>query len=112
MLKRFIFGFTTVAVTIASAASYNVTIYQNSTVAGNPLKPGDYKVQLKETSAILKRNKQAVEVPAHIESAGSKFSSTMVRYGKDGEIQEILVGGTSTKIVFGGAPTTAGAGIQ
>ena len=112
MFNKLFLGFSTVAVVVASAASYNVTLYQNSNVAGKALKPGDYKLQLKDNTAVLKHNKQLIEVPAHTESAGSKFNSTMVRYGKDGEIQEILVGGTTTKIVFGGAAAAAGAGVQ
>ena len=112
MLKKVLFGFTTAALAMASAASYNVSILQDSSVEGKQLKTGDYKVQLKDNSAILKHDKQLIEVPAHAEVAASKFSNTMVRYGKDGEIVEILVGGTTTKIVFGGAGASAAAGIQ
>ena len=113
MLKKFLFGFTSVAVVVASAASYNVSLYQDSSVAGKKLKAGDYKVQVTDNNAVLKHNKQTIEVPAHTETATSKFNNTMVRYGKDGEVQEILVGGTNTKIVFGAAPGgLASGGVQ
>ena len=112
MIKQFIFGFATVAVSLASAASYNVTIYQNANVAGQALKPGDYKVQIKDNSASFKHNKQLIEVPARTETAPTKFNTTMVRYGKDGDVQEILVGGTTTKIVFGAPSGASAAGVQ
>jgi hypothetical protein len=95
--------FLSAALMLASAATYNVTFFQPSVVAGKELKAGDYKVTMDGGNAIISMGKQKVEAPAKIETADSKFSSTSVRYTtEDGKmkIQEIRLGGTNQKVVF------------
>lgn len=95
--------FLTVALMVASAASYNVTLFQPSVVGGKELKAGDYKVTIDGDKAIISMGKQKVEAPAKIETADSKFSSTSVRYTSEGgkmKIQEIRLGGTNQKLIF------------
>ena len=70
---------------------------------GTELKPGVYKVELKDNKAVISRGKQSVETPVTAETADSKFSSTSVRYHNgDGKyrLQEIRIGGTNTKLIF------------
>ena len=95
--------FLSVGLMVASAATYNVTLFQPSVVAGKDLKAGDYKVTVDGDKAIISIGKQKVEASAKMETADSKFSSTSVRYtNEDGKmkIQEIRIGGTNQKVVF------------
>lgn len=100
---KFFALFLTAAMMVASAASYSVTFFQPTTVAGKELKAGDYKVTVDGDKAIISMGKQKVEAPAKMETADSKFASTSVRYTTvDGKmrIQEIRLGGTNQKVVF------------
>lgn len=104
MTKKILLSFATLALAAASAASsYRVTLFQPSIVAGTELKPGDYKVTLKDDKAVITRGKTSVEAAVKTESADAKFSSTTVRYlNGDGKyrVQEIRLGGTNTRLVF------------
>jgi hypothetical protein len=104
MIKKLSFSLMTLALAAASAAStYKVTLFQPSLINGTELKPGEYKIELKDNKAIISGRKQSVEAPVTTETAGTKFSSTTVRYHNgDGKyrLQEIHIGGTNTKLVF------------
>jgi hypothetical protein len=93
----------TAALMVASAASYNVTLFQPSVVGGKELRAGEYKVTVDGDKAIISMGRQKVEASAKIETADSKFSSTSVRYTSEGgkmKIQEIRLGGTNQKLIF------------
>ena len=112
MTKKVLFTFATFALAAASAASsYRLTVFQPSYVNGTELKPGDYKLELKDNSVIIKRGKESIEAPVKVESAPEKFSSTSVRYtnGANGKstVDEIRLGGTSTKLVFNSSVSLA-----
>lgn len=111
MIKKALFTFATVAIAVASAASsYRVTVLEPSVINGTELKPGEYKIELKGSTAIITRGKQSIESPVKIESAPSKFSATPVRYTKgNGEqpAEEIRLGGTNTKLVFNSTVSVA-----
>ena len=95
--------FLTAALMLASAASYNVTLFQTSVIGGQELKAGEYKVTVAGDKATISMGKQKVEASAKIETADSKFSSTSVRYTSEGgkmKIQEIRLGGTNQKLIF------------
>jgi hypothetical protein len=97
-------SFGTLALAIASAASnYHFSIFQPSYVGGKELKPGDYKIELNGDKAVIKVGKQVLEAAVKVENGSEKFSETSVRYATaDGKmmVQEIRLGGTSTKLVF------------
>jgi hypothetical protein len=96
------------AATAFAAGTYKVNILQDTVVEGRQVKAGDYKVSVDNNTAVLKHGKDSIEVPAHTEQAPAKFPSTTVKY-VDNAINEIDVGGTTTKIVFsGGNGTMAG----
>lgn len=103
-MTKILLSFATVALAVASAAnSYRVTLFQPSIVGGQELKPGDYKVTLKDNKAVITSGKTSVAVEVKQETADAKFSSTTVRYRNgDGKyrVQEIRIGGTNTKLVF------------
>ncbi|MGB9610369.1 MAG: hypothetical protein ACPL7M_05300 [Bryobacteraceae bacterium] len=100
---KFLAIFLSVAVFAASAATYTVTLFQPSLVAGKELKPGDYKLILEDGKAVIQKGKEKVEATVRVEQSDSKFSSTSVRYTEENgklKIQEIRLGGTTTKLVF------------
>jgi hypothetical protein len=104
MTKRILLSFATVALAIATAgSSHRITLFQPSLVNGTELKPGDYKVEVKDNKAVITRGKTSIEAPVMVETADTEFNSTSVRYANgDGKyrLQEIEFGGTNTKLVF------------
>ncbi len=108
MLKKLILSFTTVALMVASAATYNVTLFQDSKVNGKSLKPGDYRLEVKDNAVVLKNKKDVTEAAARTETSAKKFSDTSVLYNNKDEVTEIRLGGTTTKIIL--TPDTAKGG--
>lgn len=109
MLKKFILSFTTVAVMVASAATYNVTLFQDSKINGKSLKPGEYRLEVKDNAVVLKSHKDVTEAAARTETNPTKFSGTAVLYNSKDEVTEIRLGGTTTKVIL--TPDTAKGGI-
>ena len=100
MAHKFLLALSTLALAVASAAtSYSVKLFDVSTLNGTQLKPGDYRLELKDDKAVLKLGKLVVEAPVKIENTPAKIAATSVKY-VDGRIQEIRLGGTTTKLVF------------
>lgn len=101
MIRKLVFGFSVVALAVVSAAtSYRVELFDKATVGGNELKAGEYKVEVKENKAIFSQGKRSVEAPVKVETNSTKYSSTSLKLDQ-GAIQEIRLGGTTTKLVFG-----------
>jgi hypothetical protein len=103
MLNRIALAFLTAGVmTMSAAGTYKVSLHQNVTVSGKQLKAGDYKIEVKDNNtAVLKQGKNTIEVPVKTETADSKFATTQIQYTDGNNLQEIHVGGTNTKLVFG-----------
>jgi hypothetical protein len=100
MVKNILFGFASIALAVASAAnSYNVTFYEPVMINGSELKPGDYKVEVKDKMAVIKQGKTSAEAPVTVQNDGQKFQRTAVRMNGM-QIEEIRIGGTNTRIVF------------
>lgn len=103
MFKKLLFTFAFLAIAVAAAKTYTVTLYEPSVVAGKELKAGDYKLEVQGAKAVLSNGKDTVEANVKVEDATSKFGSTTVRYtagsGKY-SVQEIRLGGTKTRLVF------------
>ena len=100
MVKNILLGFASVALAIASAASsYNVTFYQPVMINGSELKPGDYKLELKDKTAVIKQGKTVTEAPVTVATDSQKYSRTSVRLNGM-QVEEIRIGGTNTRIVF------------
>jgi hypothetical protein len=103
MLKRFVLAFAVLALAVASAETYRVTLFEPSFVKGTELKAGSYRLDVQDQKVVIASGKQSIEVPVTVESVDRKFSSTTVRYvPRDGKnmIAEIRLGGTTTKLVF------------
>jgi len=103
-LSKLMLSFGTLALAIASAASsYHFSIFEPSFVAGQELKPGDYKVEVNGNKAMIKAGKQVVEASVKVEDGAEKFPETSVRYANSNGkmmLTEIRLGGTHTKLVF------------
>jgi hypothetical protein len=103
-MKKLMLSFGTLALAIASAASsYHFSTFEPSFVAGQELKPGDYKIELNGDKALIKIGKQMVEAPVKVQNGNEKFQETSVRYSNaNGKmmVQEIRLGGTHTTLVF------------
>jgi hypothetical protein len=103
-MKKLVLAFSTLALAVASAGgSYHVKLFEKSVVGGTELKPGEYKIEVKENRAIVKDGRNVAEAPVKVESGDQKYASTSVRYANgDGKyrITEIRLGGTNTKLVF------------
>ncbi len=101
---KLLLSFGTLALAIASAASsYHFSLFQPSFLAGKELKPGDYKLELNGDKAIIKVGKQTLEAAVKVENGTQKFSETSVRFGTSNgkmTVEEIRIGGTSTRLVF------------
>jgi hypothetical protein len=102
MMKRFLLVFATLALAVASAKTYPVTLFETSVLAGAELKAGDYKLEVKDSKMVVTQGRRSVEAPVKVENGSAKYSSTSVRYSNgDGkfEIKEIRIGGTNMKLV-------------
>ena len=95
-----------IALSATAAETYKVSLPEPTIVAGRELKPGDYRVEVDGGRAVIKDGKKTVaESPVKVETANEKFAATKVRYDNGGgkyNLQEIRIGGTSTKLVFAG----------
>ena len=98
MLKKFVLAFAILALAVASAENYKVTLSQPATVKGNQLKAGEYRLNVENTKCTLVKGTQSVEVPVKVETVEKKFDNTAVRYtiaGDKSSISEIRIGGTA-----------------
>ena len=100
MIKTFVFGFAFAALAVMSAANrYTVTFYDPVVVNGTSLKPGDYNLEIKDNTAIIKQGKITAQAPVKLENDDKKFTTNTVRItGK--QVEEIRLGGTHTRVVF------------
>ena len=103
MIKKLGIFFAIAALGVAATATYKVTLFQPTVVEGKELKPGQYKLELKDTTLVIASGKMSVETKVQVEECDENFNSTTIRYATtDGKyaIQEIRLGGTRTKLVF------------
>src|SRR3989442_164087 len=104
MIKRVLFSVATFALAVASAASsYRITVSHPSYVNGTEMKPGEYRLELKENTVVIKNGKQTIEAPVKVETTDRKSPATSVRYSNENGktvVDEIRLGGTTTKLVF------------
>ena len=103
--------FAGVGLSIAAAKSYEISVPDNTEVAGTHLAAGDYKVKVEGTVATLSGGTnlnggtaKSVEAKGAIETSGAKFPQTALEIstGSDGvnHITAIDLGGTKTKLTF------------
>lgn len=104
MTRNIIAAFAFLAAALAwAASSYTVNLPKPAVVAGSQLKPGDYKLEINGSKAILKHGKTEVEADVTVETGSTRYAETSACcMSEDGKyrLQEIRVGGTNTKLTF------------
>jgi chemotaxis receptor (MCP) glutamine deamidase CheD len=112
MIKQILTSFAFVAASVAGAATFDVSFVEPSVVKGKELKAGDYKLNVKENSVVIVKNsKQQMEIPVKVEDTHQKYGRTRVLYNENKgkfTIQEIELGGTTTKLTFDNGVQTGG----
>jgi hypothetical protein len=104
MIKNILLGFATIALAVASAAStYNITFYQPVMLNGTELKAGDYTLELKDNSALIKQGDSVTEAPVTVRTAGKSYDRNIVRL-EHRRVEEIGIAGTNTRILFDKTP--------
>jgi len=101
-MKKAVFVFLILALAMANAKTYSITLFQPSVLAGTELKPGEYVLDLDSTKIVVKNGRVSVESAVKVETVDKKYATTSVRYANgDGkyQIQEIRLGGTKLKLV-------------
>jgi len=98
-----------------AASSYSVKVIDPTWIGQTELKPGDYKVQIEGDKVQFKMGKTVIEAAAKLETSTSKFSYTQLGTklvdGKS-KLEEIDLGGTTSKIVFGSDASATSAGTK
>lgn len=97
---------------VGQAATYHVTLLKPTVISGTELKPGDYKLEVNNDTAVISHGKQSVEAKVKTESVDKKYDSNTVKYQLEGEkykLQEIGIGGTKTKLVVTSDGSVSGA---
>jgi hypothetical protein len=103
MFRKLAVLFAIVSVGLVAAETYKVTLFQPTVVQGKELKPGQYKLDLKNNILVIADGKNSVETTVKVETSDQKFSTTTIRYATaEGKysIQEIRLGGTKTRLVL------------
>ena len=103
-MRKVLLFFLVAGLAVASARSYTITLFETATVGTTVLKPGDYKLEVNDQTAVIRQGKMQTESLVKVEEGDTKFAVTAVRYVNDANgkvrIQEIRIGGTKTRLVF------------
>ena len=99
----------TLSAAFAASSHYGLTLSSPQWVGDKQLKAGDYKVEFVGDKAVFKTGKTVVEVPATEQKSDHKYLHTSYS-SVNSKINEIDLGGTDTKLVFGSSPAGADAG--
>jgi hypothetical protein len=102
-----LFCLATLALGIAHAAPFDLTLIENVSVGKTLLKAGDYTVEMKGDKAVFKCGNKTVEVQATLGKNDQPFSSTIL-VSQHSQLQEIDLAGTQDKIIFSVAAPHAG----
>ncbi len=100
-----VFALTLAAAALACAgSSYKFSISKTIMVGDTKLAPGEYKIEMVGDKAVLKGSGTKLTVPAVLETSEYKFPVTSVTTSSS-VLQEVSVGGTTTRIMIS-APTS------
>jgi len=104
MMRKVLFSFGLIALAVVAAGkSYTVSLFVPTIIGSESFAPGDYKLEVVDQKAVIRNGKLHGEFPVKVEENGTRYNATTVRYSNnDGKmrVQEIHLGGTSTKLVF------------
>jgi hypothetical protein len=103
MNRRVVLSFVAFAgLALASTKSYSLSLFFPVKLGTTELKAGDYKLEVADNKVVIRSGKVRSEAAVRVEESGTRYNTTSVRIvGSAGQqrIQEIHLGGTSTKIV-------------
>jgi len=103
-MKKALVSFLFLGLSFAYAGStYRVDLYRPTLVNGTQFKAGECKVELHDNKLVFKQGKVSAETTVKVETNAQRFPSTTVGYlggGAGNELQEIRLGGTTTKLLF------------
>jgi hypothetical protein len=97
-----LFCLATLALGIANAAPYDVTLLENVSVGSTQLKAGDYTIEMKGDMAVFKTGKKTIEIRATLGKNDQPFASTIL-VSAHSKLQEIDLAGTQDRIIFNAA---------
>ena len=103
MIRRFLLIFALLGAAIAAAKSYKVTLFQPATVGDVQLAAGDYQLDVIGEKLVFKGGKVTAESPVKQETGDARYLTTTVRFDNSAgkmRIQEVHLGGTSTRLVL------------
>jgi hypothetical protein len=94
-----------------AGSSYSFTLYKPTTINGTQLKPGSVKLELQGDKVVIKQGKTNAESSVTVQNSERKFDASSVTYNASAtdQVQEIRLGGTTTKLVFDSGAKTAAA---
>jgi hypothetical protein len=108
MIRRFLLIFALLGAAIAAAKGYKVTLFQPATVGDVQLAAGDYRLDVVGDKLVMKGDKVTAESPVKQETGDTHYLATTVRFDNSAgkmRIQEVHLGGTSTKLVLAASGT-------
>ena len=110
MLTKLIVAFSILALIAAMAgtvpvkgSTHKVLHTQPAVLGGTALKAGEYRLSVRPGVVTFTLNKESHEIPAKVETNGTKYFTDEVQYNRDHDqvrISEIGLGGTTTRLVF------------
>ncbi len=104
MIRKAAFFFVVAGLALAGGRAYTVSLYEKAMFGSTELAPGQYKVEVNDQKATIRQGKLQGESPVKVEESAVKFDTTTVRYNNTGgktRIEEIRIGGTKTRLIFG-----------
>ncbi len=102
-MKKLILTFAIAGLSLASAKSYDLTLYSPVNIGASTIKSGMYRLELKGDRVVLKDGNRADEFPVQVQNDSGKFDRTSLTVSSASgtpQIQEIHLGGTNLKLVF------------
>jgi hypothetical protein len=102
-MKNLLLAVTLLGASIANAKTYTITLSSPAAIGNSQLKSGEYKLELKGDSVLVRDGKMVNVFPVHVENEARKFENTSVTTSSvsgSNRIEEIHLGGTTVKLVF------------
>ena len=102
-MKKLIIALAGLALSLASAETYGITLNDPSVIKGTELKVGEYKLDVKDKLVVISKGKVRLEVPVTVQTLDQKSEGTSIIYSHENGkhiVRAIRIGGTKTKLVF------------
>src|SRR5579864_7263783 len=103
MTKWLLLVFACLTLSVASAETFHVTLFQTSVGKAAQLHTGDYRMDLNNGQLVIRHGKQKLQVPVTVENSDQTFHSTRVLYTQENgiySVREIQFAGTRTRVLL------------